>query len=64
MQHTSSTPPTLIENFKMLPLPTPTISDVTSTNDTSYVSLDFFNSRKRGFSHFFYFSHHFYLKRN
>lgn len=42
MQHTSPTPSTLIENFKILPTPTPIISDVTSTNDTSYVSLDFF----------------------
>jgi hypothetical protein len=44
MQHTSPTPPTLIEKFKMLPLPTPIISDVTSSNDTSYVS---FYTRKK-----------------
>ncbi|CAF5102338.1 unnamed protein product, partial [Rotaria magnacalcarata] len=39
MQHTSSTPPTLIENFKMIPMSTPSISDVTTPNDTSYSSL-------------------------
>jgi hypothetical protein len=37
MQHSSPTPPTLIENFKMISMPTSTIADVTSTNDTSYV---------------------------
>ncbi len=32
MQHPSPTPPALIENFKMIPMPTSTIADVTSTN--------------------------------
>ncbi|CAF1294780.1 unnamed protein product [Rotaria sordida] len=39
MQHTTSTPPTLIENFKMIPISTPCISDVTTTSDNSYSSL-------------------------
>ncbi|CAF3968034.1 unnamed protein product [Rotaria sp. Silwood2] len=39
MQHTSPTPPTLIENFKMISMPTPSISDVTATSDNSYPSL-------------------------
>jgi hypothetical protein len=46
MQHTSPTPPTLIENFKMMPMSAPTISDVTSPNDTSYVRLDVFLIKK------------------
>ncbi|CAF3372408.1 unnamed protein product [Rotaria sp. Silwood1] len=41
MQHTSSTPPTLIENFKMIPMSTPSISDVSTTSDNSYSSLLF-----------------------
>jgi hypothetical protein len=39
MQHTSPTPPPLIENFKILPMSTPTISDVPTTNDTQYSSV-------------------------
>ncbi|CAF1028284.1 unnamed protein product [Adineta steineri] len=39
MQHTSPTPPALTENFNMIPLSTPIISDVTATHDISYPSL-------------------------
>jgi hypothetical protein len=46
MQHTSPTPPTLIENFKMIPMSTPTMSDVTSTNNTSYVRTNFLLGKK------------------
>jgi hypothetical protein len=39
MQHTSPTPPPLIENFQILPMSTTTISDVPTSNDTQYSSL-------------------------
>jgi hypothetical protein len=39
MQHTSSTPPPLIENFQILPMSTTTISDSSTSNDTQYSSL-------------------------
>jgi hypothetical protein len=39
MQHTSPTPPPLIENFQILPMSTTTISDVQTSNDTQYSSL-------------------------
>ncbi|CAF3197045.1 unnamed protein product [Rotaria sp. Silwood2] len=39
MQHTSPTPPTLIENCQILPMSTTTISDVSKSNDTQYSSL-------------------------
>lgn len=39
MQHSSPTPPPLIENFQILPMSTTTISDVSTSNDTQYSSL-------------------------
>ncbi|CAF1171727.1 unnamed protein product [Rotaria sordida] len=39
MQHTSPTPPSLIENCQILPMSTTTISDVSKSNDTQYSSL-------------------------
>ncbi|CAF1054484.1 unnamed protein product [Rotaria sp. Silwood1] len=39
MQHTSPTPPSLIENCQILPMSTTTISDISKSNDTHYSSL-------------------------
>jgi hypothetical protein len=39
MQHSSPTPPPLIENFQILPMSTTTISDVSTSSDTQYSSL-------------------------
>ncbi|CAF2056033.1 unnamed protein product [Rotaria magnacalcarata] len=39
MQHTSSTPPPLIENCQILPMSTTTISEISKSNDNHYTSL-------------------------
>ena len=44
MQDTSSTAPTLVESFNMIPMSSATIiSDLSTTSDTSYVRLGFFS---------------------